>query len=67
MNTILIMKYLKATAKYGLSLSNLVAFLRLNLLVKISLHELLDNPFQTEPEPPPEIGYKQGVLFEWGD
>lgn len=67
MITILILKYLKASAKYGWCLSNLVAFLRLNLLVKISLHELLDNPFQTEPEPPPEIGYKQGVLFEWGD
>jgi hypothetical protein len=67
MITILILKYLKASAKYGWCLSNLVAFLRLNLLVKLSLNELLDNPFQAKPEPPPEIGYKQGVLFNWGD
>lgn len=34
MITILILKYLKACAKYGWCLSNLVAFLRINLLVK---------------------------------
>ena len=67
MITILILKYLKASAKYGWCLSNLVAFLRLNLLVKLSLNELLDNPFQSAPDPPPKIGYKQGVLFKWGD
>ena len=33
--TILILKYLKATAKYKWYLSNLVAFLRINLFVKI--------------------------------
>ena len=35
--TILILKYLKALAKYNWYLSNLVAFLRLNLFVKIEL------------------------------
>ncbi len=66
MITILILKYLKACAKYGWCLSNLVAFLRINLLVKYDLQNLLDNPFQTDPSPP-ESKYKQGVLFKWGD
>lgn len=66
MITILILKYLKACAKYGWCLSNLVAFLRINLLVKHDLQNLLDNPFQTDPDPP-ESKYKQGVLFKWGD
>ena len=67
MITILIMKYLKATAKFGWCLSNLVAFLRINLLVKIDLNTLLDKPFNTAQEPPPKQEYKQGVLFNWGD
>lgn len=64
--TILILKYLRACASYGWCLSNMVAFLRLNLFVKFDLRRLLDDPF----EPPggrngPEL--VQGVLFEWGD
>ena len=59
--TILVLKALKAMAKYPWYLSNLVAFIRLNLFVKIELQKWLDNPFE-EPKPPPEI-YKQGVLF----
>jgi hypothetical protein len=66
MITILILKYLKACAKYGWCLSNLVAFLRINLLVKYDLQNLLDNPFQTDPDPP-ESKYKQGILFKWVD
>ena len=60
--TILILKSLKAMAKYGWHLSNLVAFIRLNLFVKIDLQTWLDKPF----EPPPEIiqNYTQGVLFQ---
>ena len=60
--TILILKALKAMAKYGWHLSNLVAFIRLNLFVKIDLQTWLDKPF----EPPPEIiqNYTQGVLFK---
>lgn len=66
MITILILKYLKACARHPCFLSNLVAFIRINLLVKIDLQYLLDNPFQKEPDPPiPK--YEQGVLFEWGD
>lgn len=59
--TILVLKYLKAIAKYGWRLSNLVAFIRLNLFVKIELQKWLDEPF----EKPPELAQDgiQGVLF----
>ncbi len=43
--TILVLKALKAMAKYGWYLSNLVAFIRLNLFVKINLQQWLDKPF----------------------
>ncbi len=59
--TILILKALKALAKYPWYLSNLVAFIRLNLFVKIDLQKWLDQPF-VEPKPPPNNLY-QGVLF----
>jgi len=64
MITILVLKYLKACAKYGWQLSNLVVFIRLNLLVKIDLRRILDDPFQ----PPPESDIydsNQYVLFDW--
>ena len=59
--TILVLKYLKALSKYGWRLSNLVAFIRLNLFVKIDLQKWLDKPF----DEPPDLDrkYKQGVLF----
>jgi hypothetical protein len=62
--TILLLKAMKMRAKYRWHMSNLVAFIRLNIFVKIDLQEWLDNPFK-----PPEIRiktnqiYKQGVLF----
>lgn len=59
--TLLLMKYLKEISKYGWSLSNLIAFLRMNLFVKIQLSEWLDNPFK-----PPEdfsIENRQQNLF----
>lgn len=59
--TILILKVLKAIGKYPWYLSNLVAFIRLNLFVKIDLQKWLDEPF-IEPQPPPKNPY-QGVLF----
>lgn len=59
--TILILKALKALAKYGWHLSNLVAFIRLNLFVKISLQEWLDNPFVPPKDSP--VNIQQGVLF----
>lgn len=59
--TILLLKALKAMAKYGWHLSNLVAFIRLNLFVKVDLQIWLDKPFDQPPEPTPK--YIQGVLF----
>lgn len=48
MITILMLKFLKAIAKYSWHLSNLVSFLRLNLFVKISLQKWLDEPFEKD-------------------
>jgi len=45
LTTILMLKFLKQLAKYSWQLSNLVAFLRLNLFVKIELNKWLDEPF----------------------
>ena len=59
--TILVLKALKAMARFGWHLSNLVAFIRLNLFVKINLQLWLDKPFE-EHEDPPEKKL-QGVLF----
>ena len=59
--TILILKALKAQSKSGWYLSNLVAFIRLNIYVKIDLKKCLDKPFEEHIEPPP-INI-QGVLF----
>lgn len=59
--TILILKALKAQSKFNWHLSNLVAFIRLNLFVKIDLQKWLDNPFEEHVEPPPIT--IQGVLF----
>ena len=61
--TILILKYLKQLAKYNWYLSNLVAFIRLNLFVKIDLIKWLDEPF-LKKEKPPNIN-TQGVLFHF--
>jgi hypothetical protein len=61
LTTILILKFLKAMAKFNWHLSNLVAFIRLNLFVKIELQLWLDKPFEEHKEPPEKI--KQGVLF----
>ncbi len=59
--TILILKFLKAMAKFNWHLSNLVAFIRLNLFVKIELQLWLDKPFEEHKEPPEKN--TQGVLF----
>jgi hypothetical protein len=62
--TILILKYLKALAKHNWYLSNLVAFLRINLFVKIELQKWLDEPFGKKEKPPNTP--IQGVLFHFG-
>lgn len=59
--TILILKVLKASSEFDWYLSNLVAFIRLNLFVKIDLQKWLDKPFEEYIEPPPKS--IQGVLF----
>lgn len=59
--TILILKALRAQSKFKWHLSNLVAFIRLNLFVKIDLKLWLDNPFQQVEKPPPK--YLQGIFF----
>jgi hypothetical protein len=59
--TILMLKALKAMAKYNWHLSNLVAFIRLNLFVKIDLQQWLDKPFENNNSPP--TNNCQGVLF----
>jgi hypothetical protein len=48
----LLIKFLQLKARAGWSFSNLVAFLRMNLLVYRDLWQWLDNPF-TAPPPPP--------------
>jgi len=60
MITILMLKFLKAIAKYSWHLSNLVSFLRLNLFVKISLQKWLDEPFEKDVG---KIGGDQLSLF----
>lgn len=60
--TILILKAMKAMAKFKWHLSNLVAFIRLNLFVKIDLQLWLDKPFEKSHEPPPQK-VLQGILF----
>ena len=61
MITILMLKTLKAIAKYKWHLSNLVAFIRLNIFVKINLQSWIDKPFEDHYDPPQN--HLQGVLF----
>lgn len=60
--TILILKALKTQAKHPWYLSNLVAFIRLNLFVKVDLHKWLDNSFIKEQPPPNK--HIQGFFFK---
>lgn len=53
MIAILLLKYLKNKANYNWRLSNLIAFLRINLFVKIDLWVWLHNPFINKANPPP--------------
>ncbi len=52
---------LKALAKYNWHLSNLVAFIRLNMFVKIDLQKWLYKLFESEESPPENV--IQEVLF----
>ncbi|MFT5480002.1 MAG: hypothetical protein ACI9NN_000964 [Bacteroidia bacterium] len=53
---------MKAMAQFNWHLSNLVAFIRLNLFVEIDLRLWLDKPFEKSRDP---LEHKviQGVLF----
>ncbi len=59
--TILNLKALRALAKFGWHRSNLVAFIRLNLFVKVDLVGWLNHPFSEHPQPKDNL--VQGVLF----
>jgi hypothetical protein len=56
---LLVLKYLQRLARFGWSLSNLVALLRMNLLVYRDLRAWLDDPFAAPPGLTPPV---QGVL-----
>lgn len=56
---LLVLKYLQLKARFGWSLSNLVALLRMNLLVYRDLWAWLDEPFTS---PPPLAEPVQGAL-----
>jgi hypothetical protein len=58
--TILLLKSLQRAAKHTWHLSNLIAFIRLNLFVKINLQNWLDKPFldDTENQKPPPIQWQ---------
>jgi hypothetical protein len=60
--TILVLKALRAIAKFNWHLSNLVAFIRLNIFVKITLQDWLDKPFEEPPQTSTPITI-QGILF----
>jgi len=60
--TILVLKAMKAMAKFNWHLSNLVAFIRLNLFVKIDLQQWLDKPFEENPDPPTKNCIQEGAF-----
>lgn len=60
--TILMLKALKAMAKFNWHLSNLVAFIRLNLFVKINLQDWLDKPFEEHNNPRARIFTRSSFL-----
>jgi hypothetical protein len=63
--SLLILKFLKEMSKYDWSLSNVIAFLRMNLFNKINLDEWLHHPF--EPKENFELENHQLKLFYKGD
>ena len=47
----LLLRYLQLTSRFGWSLSNLVALLRMNLFTHRDLRAWLDEPFAAPPNP----------------
>jgi hypothetical protein len=52
---ILLLKYMQMKARFGLSLSNLVALLRMNLFVYRDLWDWVNNPFSGPPREPSPV------------
>jgi hypothetical protein len=48
---LLLLRYLQLRARFGWSLSNLVALLRMNLFTHRDLWVWLDHPYAAEPPP----------------
>ena len=48
---ILLLRYLQLLSRFGWSMSNLVALLRMNLFTHRDLMAWLDQPFATPPDP----------------
>jgi hypothetical protein len=57
--SMLLLRYLQLTSRFGWSLANLVALLRMNLFTHRDLMQWLDEPFATPPEPQ---DHPQGAL-----
>ena len=57
--TMLLLRYLQISSRFGWSLANLVALLRMNLFTHRDLMAWLDKPFGTPPDPQDD---PQGVL-----
>lgn len=51
LNNILLVNLMKETTKYGCHISNMIAFTRLNIFVKINLQKWLDRSFVNRTEP----------------
>ena len=59
---VLVLKYMQMSSRFGWSLSQLVALLRMNLLVYRELREWLDDPYRTPPPGPvPEQLCLEGI------
>jgi len=58
----LLLRWLKQRARYGWSLSNLLALLRQQLFVHRPLFAWLDDPFVGPPEPPPDKQLTLGLI-----
>lgn len=60
----LLIKFLQLKARFGWSYSNLVYFLRMNLLVYRDLWEWLHNPFTAPPDPdlPEQLDFGPGLI-----
>jgi hypothetical protein len=59
---ILLLSNIKSKAKYPWQLSNLVAFLRINLFVKIEIWEWANFPIK-KPNKPPQIARQLALPF----